>query len=377
MEGLRRIGLVGCVKEKSSGAAPARDLYTSTLFLGRRRFVERTCERWYVLSALHGLVEPERRLEPYDKILKDASTAERRDWSARVVDALRRSVGELASLTFEIHAGLEYREFGLRQALEKEGARVDVPAEGLRMGEQLAFYRHHAGQSAQDLDRLYLILGNLQERLGGSRYLRDCDGRSGWPERGVYFFFDDREPRHGGDGPRVVRVGTHGLRLTDRTTLWGRLRNHKGSARGVRPGGGDHRGSVFRFHVGAALLTRKDDPLGLLPMWTSRSVSRVEGATREYEVEQEVSRYIGALPFLWIGVPDDPGPASDRGVIERNSIGLLSTAGCAIDSPRPSWLGHHAPAAAIGRSGLWNVRHVGDSYDPGFLVTLEHYVTAT
>ncbi|HWO69164.1 MAG TPA: hypothetical protein VNP94_00195, partial [Actinomycetota bacterium] len=45
-----RIGLVGCVKSKRARPAPARDLYTSPLFRGARRFVERSCDRWFVLS---------------------------------------------------------------------------------------------------------------------------------------------------------------------------------------------------------------------------------------------------------------------------------------------------------------------------------------
>src|SRR5688572_5226795 len=108
-----RIGLVGCVKRKLPLAAPARDLYTSDLFLGRRAYVERTCERWYILSALHGLVDPSRVLDPYDRTLKEASTAERRAWSALVVGDLKRTLGNLADVTFEVHAGMEYREFGL------------------------------------------------------------------------------------------------------------------------------------------------------------------------------------------------------------------------------------------------------------------------
>lgn len=139
-----RIGLVGCVKRKLSEAAPARDLYVSPPFLGRRRFVERTCDRWYILSALHGLVDPDQSLEPYDRTLKDASVDKRRVWSAQVVDQLARAVGDFAGLTFEIHAGAEYLEFDLRQALERAGAQVDVPAKGLRMGEQLALYSDQA-----------------------------------------------------------------------------------------------------------------------------------------------------------------------------------------------------------------------------------------
>jgi hypothetical protein len=138
-----RVGLVGCVKEKRTSAVAARDLYTSVLFRGRRRFVERTCDRWYVLSALHGLVEPLQVLEPYDETLKSAPTENRREWSARVLEELRRKLGHLTGATFEIHAGAEYREFGLRQGLEREGGMVEVPAEGLRIGEQLAFYRDH------------------------------------------------------------------------------------------------------------------------------------------------------------------------------------------------------------------------------------------
>jgi hypothetical protein len=79
-------------------------------------------------------------LEPYDRTLKDSSASERRTWSASVVEDLKRTVGSLAGVTFEIHAGAEYREFGLRQGLEREGAWVEVPTGGLRMGEQLSFY---------------------------------------------------------------------------------------------------------------------------------------------------------------------------------------------------------------------------------------------
>ena len=135
-----RIGLVGCVKRKRSHAAPARDLYTSDLFLGRRAFVERSCDSWFILSALYGLVDPSRVLEPYDRTLKDSSASERRAWSVAVVEDLKRTIGSLAGVTFEIHAGAEYRDFGLRQLLEREGARVEVPAAGLRMGQQLSFY---------------------------------------------------------------------------------------------------------------------------------------------------------------------------------------------------------------------------------------------
>jgi hypothetical protein len=89
--GLRRLGPIGCVKEKRSQPSKARDLYVSTLFVGRRRYVEFTCDLWWVLSAAHGLVDPDDCLEPYDVALKDQSRARRRAWR-RGLSAGRRLV---------------------------------------------------------------------------------------------------------------------------------------------------------------------------------------------------------------------------------------------------------------------------------------------
>ena len=83
------------------------------------------------------------------------------------------------------------------------------------------------------------------------------------------------------------------------------------------------------------------------------------------------------MPFLWLAVDDDPGPASQRGVIERNAIALLSNYNIQddpLDPPSLSWLGLHADRKSIRHSGLWNVNHVAESYDPGFLDLLESLV---
>lgn len=135
-----RVGLVGCVKAKQPTASTAEDLYVSTLFAGRRRYVERTCDRWFVLSAKHGLLEPTTLVEPYDETLKTKGRLERRRWSESVLAQLDAALGDVAGITFEVHAGAEYRDFGLTAGLLDRGGQVEVPVEGLRIGEQLAFY---------------------------------------------------------------------------------------------------------------------------------------------------------------------------------------------------------------------------------------------
>jgi len=129
------------VKSKLSRAAPAKDLYTSTLFRGRRSYVEGSCDHWFILSAEHGLVDPEVPLEPYDRTLKNAPIDERRSWAARVLRSLETQLGDLGPMVFEIHAGAEYRDHGLAAGLIARGAQVEVPASGLPIGRQLSFYK--------------------------------------------------------------------------------------------------------------------------------------------------------------------------------------------------------------------------------------------
>ena len=91
-----------------------------------------------------------------------------------------------------------------------------------------------------------------------------------------------------------------------------------------------------------------------------------------------MSVYIRAMPFLWVAVDDRPGPGSDRGVIERNSIGLLSNyVRTPFDRASKQWLGGYCNRDRIRGSGLWNSNHVDEGYDPQFLALLARYVECT
>ncbi len=136
----RRIGLVGCVKKKTVVPRAAKDLYLSALFLGRRSFVERSCGEWWILSAKHGLVHPDEVLAPYDVTLKDASRPARKDWSEQLLSTIDKRIRPEPDDVFEIHAGAEYREFGLTAGLLARGCLIENPTEGLGLGKQLQFY---------------------------------------------------------------------------------------------------------------------------------------------------------------------------------------------------------------------------------------------
>lgn len=225
------------------------------------------------------------------------------------------------------------------------------------------------------VEDLYSLLDELRDRTGGFRYLDHMASRLPWPHRGVYFFFDHDEPRSRGSGPRVVRVGTHALRRGSRSSLWGRLGQHRGFVHGSMPGGGNHRGSIFRLHVGVSLLARGAYPDVVRETWGRGSSAPREVREAEYALERDVSAYISALPLLWVDIDDDPGPGSDRGVIERGVIAALSGGGShPADRASPDWLGRHSDRSAIRESGLWNVNHVGEPVDLTFLDALARRV---
>jgi hypothetical protein len=232
-----------------------------------------------------------------------------------------------------------------------------------------------------DIKAFYRILAALETTLGGKRTLAESTGRMNWPDRGVYFFFEPGETRSdSGGGPRVVRVGTHATTAGAKSRLWGRLSQHRGSS---HTGGGSHRGSIMRLLVGVALKTR--GAIDHMDSWGNGQNSTVTsmklGVTsselrqREHALESAVSQYIRAMPFLWLNVDDAPDPKTDRSLIERNSIGLLSNyVQSPIDRPSDNWLGAYCDRERVQRSGLWNNSYVDEGYDPQFLAVLARYV---
>jgi hypothetical protein len=76
------------------------------------------------------------------------------------------------------------------------------------------------------------------------------------------------------------------------------------------------------------------------------------------------------MPLLWLPVPD----RATRGLIERNTIALLSRRSGGVDPATPTWLGLTADSEKVRTSALWNVNHVDDAHDPTVLDTLEQLV---
>jgi hypothetical protein len=225
--------------------------------------------------------------------------------------------------------------------------------------------------SQSELDRFYRAIARLGAGQLQGQKLASYSGRSALPKRGVYFFCEPGEYRTSNLGTsRIVRVGTHAISAGSSTSLWTRLRTHRGAVSGR----GNHRGSIFRLHVGVALLAKNKRSLAT---WGIGSSANSEVRANEAVHEQLVSRYIGEMAVLWVDISDEPGANSIRAYVEKNAIALLSNQMSPLDLPSEGWLGRFSTHDEIQRSALWNLRHVDQIVDPKFLDAFDEIVSKT
>jgi hypothetical protein len=130
------VGLVGCASQKLKRPAPARELYVYQLFKKASAYAELTCDRWYLLSAKHGLVHPDTVLEPYDMRLgtNHRTSPPIHQWGARVKEQLDAELAGLANVTLVALAGEQYRI-----AVHNSRWPVEIPMKGLGIGQQLGW----------------------------------------------------------------------------------------------------------------------------------------------------------------------------------------------------------------------------------------------
>lgn len=349
--------LVGCGRRKKNTTAPSRSLYVSDRFLACRAVAESLAVPYLILSGRHGLVDPDTALDPYDLDLSTLPEESRTLWANSVLDYLYRTTD------------------GTRFVLLATGAYVDsILASNTKRTDPLPISapladidaRYHQNwldqalnmaRRIRDLKRLYALIE--QGRQDGRTFLLANLSDQILPARGVYIFLDPAERNFMADAPRIVRIGTHAVSKGSRSSLRNRLRNHLGTSNGS----GNHRGSIFRLHVGRAMLEAEDGSKEL-SSWGLEQAAPFEARASEAEHERRVSEYLRRLEVFIIPIDDEPSKDSMRARTETQLIALCSEGLQTIDKPSLEWLGLRSPMETIVRSGLWNLRDVGRPYMP-------------
>lgn len=182
------------------------------------------------------------------------------------------------------------------------------------------------------------------------------------PKNGIYFVYEQGEHwGHGGDHSRVVRIGTH-----KDGNFHARIGEHflldesKMNFDATRPAPRER--SIFRKHIGRAMLNRDQDPY--LSTWeidfTSRASRDRYGSLRdvvkEKQVETEITRLLRESFSIRFIVMDRQAERMGASGLERRLIGTVAQ--CGQCRPSSTWLGHSSPKLQIRSSGLWLIQHL-------------------
>jgi len=132
MRNQRTIVLVSCVAKKRPGRHQAKDLYDSPWFCKARAYAEQEGDAWYILSAKHGLLSPQKMIKKYDETLSKYKK-KRAEWGKRVLADLRPILGPRDCVI--LVAFKAYAE-AIKEGLMSLSGCVKTPLTGKGIGEQ-------------------------------------------------------------------------------------------------------------------------------------------------------------------------------------------------------------------------------------------------
>jgi hypothetical protein len=144
-----RVVLIGSSGATATGPLPAAQLFESAGFVRAREHAAGSGHPWFVVTAKHGLLDPDDVVAPFDIQLGDRSMGYRAAWGEWVVAQLGDRL-LLDGVTVEVHGGVDFAQ-PLRHPLIRRGASLDLQ-----------------------------LPGTWQEHGRGAENLRDGSDSSGW-----------------------------------------------------------------------------------------------------------------------------------------------------------------------------------------------------
>ncbi|HMG68495.1 MAG TPA: hypothetical protein VK588_12445 [Chitinophagaceae bacterium] len=142
----KKIILIACVSQKGNKRAKAKDLYISQLFKSSLAYANKqNPDKIFILSALHHLLDINKKIEPYNVTLSNVpkdkrkpelkilTSAEKKEWGKKIIEQLSKQT-DLKNDEFIILAGQAYIK-----PIKNNISHLTNPLYGLRQGERVKF----------------------------------------------------------------------------------------------------------------------------------------------------------------------------------------------------------------------------------------------
>ena len=161
----QRIGLVSCTKLKDPRSKfakmPAEQVYeASQLFRAAVTHIKRQDAGYFILSALHGLISPDKPIRHYDETLNGRSKEHLKAWAQLVYEQMIGLSLIGCGHVWEVHAGSDYSTHLVR-LLKRAGESVEQPVRGLTIGRRRGWYKS-AREAAQPVTSQRSLLTEMR-----------------------------------------------------------------------------------------------------------------------------------------------------------------------------------------------------------------------
>jgi hypothetical protein len=138
---MAKVTLISCVRKKIDYKTKAEDMYISPLFKMNLKFAKKMqSDKIFILSAKHGLLSLEKKIEPYNQTLNTMKESKKKEWAEKVIIKLK-SLTDLQNDEFVFLAGENYRKY-IIPLIKK----YQIPMRGLGIGKQLQYLKRRINE---------------------------------------------------------------------------------------------------------------------------------------------------------------------------------------------------------------------------------------
>ena len=141
---MKKIILISCVSKKLKVKDMAYKLYSpSTLFKAHWNYAihclkAEPLNNIFIISALHGLLEPTKCIDPYNVTLKTMTKSEKEKWADKVVNQISNKNIDINDTEFIILAGKDYYEYLIKKLPNYKL----IPEDPLPIGKRMQWFNN-------------------------------------------------------------------------------------------------------------------------------------------------------------------------------------------------------------------------------------------